>query len=86
MQVFFGTWVLLGLVGMTVGLALSKDEPEAPGGTIFAAACLIWTLPYVVVASRRRTTLWGIVAAVSIAIALFGIVYRFINPTPCGCD
>ncbi len=85
-QVFFGAWVLLGLVGMTVGLAVSKDNPEAPGGTIFAAACLVWTLPYTVAASRRRTMLWIILAAISIAIALFGIVYRLINPASCGCD
>ena len=82
---FFGVWVVLGLMGMTVGLVVSNDEPGT-GGTIFAAACLIWSLPYIVVANRRRTTLWIIVGSLAVGIALFGIAYRFLTPTPCGCD
>jgi hypothetical protein len=82
-------WVLISLAGMTVGLSLSEDVgngAQEPGAAVFAAACLFWSLPYLVLASRRRTTAWIILGSVSIAIALFGIVYLFINPTPCRCD
>jgi len=88
-QAFFVAWALIGLTGMMFGLAWSKDladEAKQPAALLFAAACVFWTLPYLVLASRRRTPTWIIVGLVSIAIALFGIVYLFINPTPCGCD
>jgi hypothetical protein len=88
-QAFFVAWALISLVGMTIGLGLANDVQEGaqePGGAIFAVACLLWTLPYVAVARRRRSTLWIVIACVSIAIAVFGIVYLFRNPTPCGCD
>ncbi len=88
-RAFFVAWALISLVGMTVGLGLANDVQEGaqePGAAIFAVACLLWTLPYVAVARRRRSTLWIVVACVSIAIAVFGIVYLFRNPTPCRCD
>jgi hypothetical protein len=88
-QAFFIAWLLIGLLGMLAGLAWSDDvEPgtRRPGAVLFVAACMFWTLPYLVLAARRRTPTWITVGIASIAIALFGIVYLFINPTPCVCD
>jgi hypothetical protein len=88
-QAFLVAWALIGLTGMTLTLAWSKDLADGakqPAGMLFAAASVFWTLPYLVLASRRRTPTWIIVGLASIVIAVFGIVYVFINPTPCGCD
>jgi len=88
-QAFLAVWALIGLTGMTFGLTLSEDlgdGAQEPGALLFAAACAFWTLPYLVLASRRRTPTWIIVGLVSIAISVFGIAYLFVNPTPCGCD
>jgi hypothetical protein len=84
-QAFFVAWVVISLTGMVAGITLTQD-PQAPGLLIFFAACLFWTVPYLVLASQRRTPIWIIIGLVSIAVAGFGIVYLIVNPIPCGCD
>jgi hypothetical protein len=85
-QAFFIAWVLISLTGMVFGIRLSEDPQAPPGLWIFTTACAFWTVPYLVLAGRRRTPPWIIIGLGSLAVAGFGIVYMGINPAPCGCD
>jgi hypothetical protein len=80
-QAFLVAWVLISLKGLAFGITV-PEEPQGPGPWIFFAACVFWTLPYLVLASRRRTLIWNVIALLSIAIAVFGIVYVYINSVP----
>jgi hypothetical protein len=80
-QAFLLAWVLISLKGLGFGITV-PEEPQGPGPWIFFAACVFWTLPYLVLAIRRRTRTWNVIALVSIAIAVFGIVYVYINSVP----
>jgi hypothetical protein len=90
-QAFFIAWVLISLAFMVVGIALSEEPCLAaagggPGPPIFSAACAFWTVPYLVLARRRRTPTWIIIGLVSIAVAVFGIMYLLASPAPPGCE
>jgi hypothetical protein len=89
-------WNALAAFGFWVGLGQSMDLGDhsnpsnvphvaEPGAAIFVSTAVVWTIPFLVSAVRRRSRSWALLAVAAVSAAAFLIRDLYAHPVFCGC-